>query len=379
MHQSRRFAATKRELYKLQRCCDRLAQFQRRIKFAPLENITFADTTLSLPLAAIGPLSRCPSQGEIEYLVGFFDGDGCVSMRTSTGQIRLQVGQSFDSAIVLARFRDILGGGIYHHTCGTGSCKAMLQWEVTGTRMRQAAHVLCSVPSMKHAQLQIATRGTVPKEKRIGVAEKLSRYKQREHKPEHILCSWPYLAGFFDAEGSITVCGSRFGLRLSISQLNSFVLEELQAFLHQDGLNRWSVSYGTGGCSVLVCQHLATCKLTLQRLLDSGLDVKKKQADLAMSLTRENHKQVREAMFQLNGLQTRHNRLDDWGIDRAKEILRVREKLRKASSEQFLEMLQVKLSDLCEEHVLQKLVTKRKRLRQHIRQSLGEGGVVVPL
>ncbi|CAK9098374.1 Uncharacterized protein SCF082_LOCUS46109 [Durusdinium trenchii] len=184
---------------------------------------------------------------------------------------------------------------------------------------------------------------------------------------------------FFDAEGSISVAGSSCTLRMEINQKIPFVLEELHFFLRKNDLNKWTLKHLSSGYYKLRCVDTATCKLTLQRLLKCGLDVKKKQAALALSLTPDNHKQVREAIHELNGYQTRYQRLDDKGVERAKDIQRVGNQLRNASSQQKLETLRVKLGDLREEHTLQNLVTKCRRLRRHIRQSLQEGGVMMPI
>ena len=196
--------------------------------------------------------------------------------------------------------------------------------------------------------------------------------------PANFECSWPYFAGFFDAEGSITVPGTYIGLHLAVAQNNPFVLKELHSFLHKHGLKRWTLLSQSEGPCRLVCTDLATCKLTLQRLLDAGIDLKQKQAALALSLMADNHKQVREDMLALNGLQNKYKRLDDEGIKRAKEIRRLGQSWNRASSQER-ELLQVKLEGLREEHKLQNLVTKCMRLRQNIRQSLREGGAVLPL
>ena len=377
----RLFATNASALQRWQRRCDRLTQLQRRIKFKPVESFTVSERTFVLPLSKAGPsLSACPSQNEMEYLVGFFDGDGCVSMTQDTGRIELQVGQTLDAAKVLIRFRDILGGGVYHLTHATGTKKAMLAWRASGNTMRQAAKMLGRLPSMKQEQLQIAAdgRGSISKEDRAQVSQRMWLLKQKEHVPARFNVSWPYFAGFFDAEGSITINATGATLILQIDQINPFVLKRLQDFLHLHGLHKWKLGegYGNGCFSKLACSDSATCKLTLQRLLDSGLDLKYKQATLALSLTRQNHQAVREDLFNLNGFNKRYQRLDNEGIARAKEIKKVSEQLRHASSQHSHDTLQRKVQELREEHLLQNLITKCQRLRRDIRVSLGEGGLV---
>ncbi|CAK9047080.1 unnamed protein product [Durusdinium trenchii] len=324
---------------------------------------------------AVAPPQGCLTEKQIEYLIGFFDGDGCVTMNKSTGRMSLKVSQTLDSATVLMRLRDSLGGGIYREKCQTGAHKAVLQWVVSGKTMQHAARVLCQVPSIKHAQLQIAATGNIAMTDRSEVAQKLTLFKQKGHTPTDFQCSWPYFAGFFDAEGSITLPKRSVGLQLEVGQLNDFVLEKLFCFLHLQKLIRWRL-YRRDHVSKLSCTDFATCKLTLKRLLEAGLDVKQRQAALALSLTADNHVQVREAKSELNGLQSKYERLDDAGIDRAKEIKRIGAQWHRASSQQERELLQVKLEGLREEHKLQKLITKTVRLRGSIRQSLREGGLI---
>ena len=332
-----------------------------------------------LPLATVGPPSTHPSQDEMEYLVGFFDGDGCVTMEKDSGTISLELGQSLKCAKILIRFRESLGGGIYHHSNRTGTKKQTLLWKVSGNTMRHAAEVLSRVPSMKGAQLQIAAWGNWSKEDRTDLSRRLALLKQKEHVPANFHVSWSYFAGFFDAEGSISVVWTGARIRLEIGQMNPFVLDELQNFLHRHNLIGWKVyNYNVWGAK-LVCQRFVTCQLTLQHLLSWGLSLKQKQAALALSLTPENHLEVRDAIFRLNGLQKQYDRLDDKGIARAKEIAKVSRQLRNASSQDTHDLLQRKVQELREQHVLQNLITKCQRLRSGIRQSFREGGLLTEL
>ena len=81
--------------------------------------------------------------------MGFFDGDGCVSMN------KLTISQNVDSAKVLLLFRSVLGGSVGRQSASTGSHRAVLQWQVWGSKMAAAAAALSAVPSMKQAQLLI--------------------------------------------------------------------------------------------------------------------------------------------------------------------------------------------------------------------------------
>ena len=71
------FRGTATNLDRWQRRCDRLTQLQRKIRFPPLQTLTVNGRVYQLPLSTAEPV-RLPSQEELEYLAGFFDGDGCV-------------------------------------------------------------------------------------------------------------------------------------------------------------------------------------------------------------------------------------------------------------------------------------------------------------
>ena len=363
------------DLERWQRRCYRLAQLQRRIRFPPLQTLTVHGKTYELPLGSVEPL-RSPSQEELEYLVGFFDGDGCVSMNKATGCIKLMIGQNVDSAEVLLHFRTLLGGSVGRHCASTGSRKAMVQWRVYGSKMTAASETLGRVPSMKQAQLTIAMRGVVANNNRVSVARHLQTFKQSHHVPDQWSeCSWPYFAGFFDAEGAIMVHPTRAGLCLEVWQVNPCVLARLLHFLFECGLKAWSLHHRVSS-SVLVCNKLPDIQQTLELLLANGLLVKRKQAELALTLSADNHLQVRDAISSLNGLQGRYKRLDSAGVARAREIRRLKDRLRKISGPEHATMLS-QLHELRAEHKLQKLISRSDLLRKDMRQSLRQGGQVI--
>ena len=373
----RSYSAT--DLERWQRRCDRLAQLQRSIRFPPPQTLTVHGETYELPLAAAEPF-RTPSQEELEYLVGFFDGDGCVSLNRQAGQMSLQVEQNVDSADVLLHFRAFLGGGVYNTRRATGSRKATLRWSVSGTKMQEAAAALGSIPSMKLAQLQIASAGSVALNDRALVEQKLHAFKQKHHVPRPLPnCSWPYFAGFFDADGSICVTarGSQY-VRLQLSQVNPCILGQLQHFLHQNQLESWGL-YHYAQSSVLACGNLAECKESLERLLANGLLVKRQQAELALNLSVENHLRTRDAISGLNGWQARYWRLDKEGIARATEIKRLQARIRyQVASGLEYSSLQCQLGELRSAHALQNIISRCNLLRKDMRQALREGGQVTP-
>ena len=355
-----------------QRRCERLTLLQQRIRFPPLGTITTGGEAYGLPLRSVHP-KRAPSQDELKYLVGFFDGDGCVSMQN--GRVTLSICQSVDSANVLLRFRSLLGGGVGFLAAATGTSKAVLQWRVTGSKMAEAAAALSTVPSMKQEQLLIAANGNVAESDRPLVGKELKILKQKEHVPHNPPeCSWPYFAGFFDAEGCIRVRPLNAGLQLSMEQVNPCVPTHLLHFLRENDLRTWSLHH-RAACSSLVCTNTQECKKTLELLLENGLLVKRQQAELALSLTGENHLDVRDAISALNGLQGRYQRLDTDGIGRARQIQSLQGRLRYISGPEHATMLS-RIEELRAEHNLKTLISRCTLLRRDLRRSMREGGQV---
>ena len=370
----RHISSFETDLDRWQRRCERLTQLQRRICFPPLDAITVNGEDIKLPLLAVEP-TRTPSQQELEYLVGFFDGDGCVTLSRRTGAVQLAISQNIDSAEVLLRFRSMLGGSISRHSASTGSRKAALQWRVYGSKMIAAAETLSRVPSMKQAQLLMATKGCFAETDRASVMEDLQMLKGSQHVPEQWnQCSWPYFAGLFDADGCITVRPSSAGLRLSLEQVNPCVLEHLLRFLHENQLRTWSL-YRRASCSSLACTNRQDCKQTLERVLANGLLAKRQQAELGLTLTGDNRLQIRDAISSLHGWQSRYRRLDSAGIVRAQEIHRSYQRLRRLSGPEHASMLS-QIEELRAKHILQKLISRCDLLRKDMRQSLREGGQV---
>ena len=369
--------ATPSEWNRWQRRCSRLSQLQGRIKFPPPTSVTVEGVTHNIPMRSVGPPERHPTRDELEYLVGFFDGDGCVSMDSTTGSMRLEVTQSIESAEVLLHYRELLGGAISKHAIGTGKRKATLRWQVCGSKMRHVAALLGQIPSMKQVQLKIAGGGNIEGQSRERIGEQLFQLKQKHHIAKTLKCTWAYFAGFFDAEGSVSVAPLNAGLQLEVAQLNPFVLERLLGFLHDSRLYRWWLR-DAGKCAKLVSTDLATSKETLKHLLDHGLLIKEKQARLALSLNAANHQQVREAVMNLNGWQNRYNRLDEEGVCRAKELKALRIKSSRSTCLKEQELIQDTIQVLREEHVFQKLVSKCHLMRKDIRKMLSEGAFLTP-
>ncbi|CAE7159090.1 USP, partial [Symbiodinium pilosum] len=154
-----------------------------------------------LPLRVQNAQLRCEMpQHAVEYLAGFFDGDGCADY--SNKGARLAIVQSVANAKVLLFYRNVFGGAIYTSGAARGVSQPLLKWEITGDRAAHAATVLGSLPTCKQPQLRIMSswpsQSTAP-------LEAVTDLRLLKHlSPMTSSCpSWAFLAGFFDAEGCI--------------------------------------------------------------------------------------------------------------------------------------------------------------------------------
>lgn len=359
-----------------QRRRDRLTALMKRIEFPKLDRFEVNGHTYQLPLRAANPPKDPPTQEELEYLVGFFDGDGCVSMDKSSGSVYLQVGQSVSSVNVLLHYRRVFGGGIYAGSKQTGLRQATVNWTIGGAAMKRAANLMACVPSMKRAQLEIAAAfQNVSQDKRFTVGADLRALKSKGHVPVDISISWPFVAGFFDAEGWIGVDGHCVRVVLTITQVNAYVLDRILSFFRNNNLERWCL-YQKSNCFVLRCSHLETSKRTLEHMLAHGLSVKRQSAELALSLNVQNHLETRQAISELGGRQSRYARLDQDGALRAKQIHNLQIRLNRTSCEKMRADLGHDIQRLQEEHGLQNLIRQCRLLRSDIRRRLFDGGIV---
>ena len=378
-------------LERWQRRSNRLEGLLKRVKCPKVETFEANGQVYQLPLPATVQKQE-PSQEELEYLCGNFDGDGCVSMKKANGEIRLIVTQAIERAEILVRFREALGGCVYREKEATAFHSACLRWQAGGRAAQQAASVLSRVPSMKQAQLQIAadtSGGMVPADDRKHVADSLALLKAPSYSPLQGTpkCTWPYLAGFFDAEGSITIRSLHCSIYLAISQVNPFVLHQLLFFLQREGFEHWNLYHDKRGASRLSCTHFADAKSFLGQLLSNRLELKRLQAEATVTLTPENHSNIRDFVSMLNGLQGFYQRLDESGIEKSKEIQRQQTKIRRLRNQGYtedcntalLELAAAELQKLKEERVLCKAMSRCDKLRRQARKLLGQGATLMPI
>ena len=380
------FSTTTSSIEQWQRRCQRLQSLLRRVKLPRLESFEVEGKVYGLPVRS-GPPTCHPSREELEYLGGFFDGDGCVSLQKTTGKIRLSVSQAAQRPGILLRFRDALGGGIYCERDECGTSRATLQWLAGDNKAKRAAFVLHSFTIMKQAQLHQLLEGNVRAHHRTEVAETLLHLKAPTHEPHQgtFSCTWPFFAGLFDAEGYIGVSATYCAIQLSVGQTNPYILKLALAFLQNEGLDRWKVYSMSNGASKLACRHFDCAKLSLEQLLTHGLSCKRLQAQLCLDLNKDNHSDIREAVSQLNGQQNFYSRLDEAGIERAKAIHKLQVKLRslrqrnsKEKDNQITGAIDAEITKLQEEHQLCNLQSRCTKLRVQLRKILSEGGALSP-
>ena len=237
--------------------------------------------TYNLPLRAESrELWQRPAKARLEYLAGFFDGDGCVSCTGDLSGCVLKVTQSFDQAEVLMLFREAFGGSITRQHGGMGLKKPALRWRACGDSARRAARILAPHSITKQRQLLIAARWPKIKSRREHRKAELCALKKYDSAVAGP-CSWSYFAGFFDAEGCVSQQNGGASLVLALSQKHPRVLQSLRDFLNTtSGIDATLRKFREHEHVLLVC-GLANCKQILQHLLGAGLLCKARQAQLA--------------------------------------------------------------------------------------------------
>ena len=367
------FLAVERKLnlQQLQRRFNRLRQLQDRLCLRTTDYIDAFGTTYHLPLPAASakPCKYVP-QHTVEYLAGFFDGDGCVqsSFGRTHGEVRLSITQTESSSQVLLFFRNVLGGSIRRHSHTRGLQRPALQWELRGTAVKPTAALLCGSSSCKQLQLAIATAWPTEPAARDSCNAMMKWLKRAP--PITAACpSWRYLAGFFDAEGCILLAHPSY-VRLEIRQKFPHVLYAIQSFLAEHCFNCWV--HAQPGSFLLGMHSTGNCKAVLAKLVVSGLRVKREAARLALQVCVQNFHAVRSNLQQMVGNQARYQRLSLAGLERARQIKQQRDCLRNSTGLQS-EKLKSHLTVLREDHQFKCAQERYALIRSDIRSLLGQG------
>ena len=99
-------------LDRLQHRQDRYIALHNRLVLPRPSSFVASGQSFNLPLdiSAVFGNPQEPTQQELEYLAGFFDGDGCVASDKNLSPPKLLVGQSIDHPDVLLQFARHFGG-----------------------------------------------------------------------------------------------------------------------------------------------------------------------------------------------------------------------------------------------------------------------------
>ena len=336
----------------------------RTMQWPPLSFFDANGCRYTLPWNPYGQsaTSGPSSIAELQYLAGLFDGDGsCIMDR---GSLCIQVAQTFDAAAGLLRFQAAFGGGIYRMGDGFGLHKPMLYWRVAGCNARQAAQYLAQQSIVKRKQLELGVNLSQRPSRTQALLQELKALKRCDSAVESS-CTWEYVAGFFDAEGSIHQIG-KAALKLSIAQKFGKVLTCLCKFVNSEmGTNLSVTACSNQGSQKLNIHTTSICKHVLRSMLNAGLLRKARPARLALDLTQDNAEQTRAALHETTGNQQFLKRLDSDGRQRARRIINAQSAARRAAQRgQLEERLAIlrQVEELKAKHALEKARLENSRL-----------------
>ncbi|CAE8585841.1 unnamed protein product [Polarella glacialis] len=242
---------------------------------------------------------------------------------------------------------------------------------------KQAAADLCRASLVKHGQLQVAVNWPCCRSKRTDAAATLRKMK-RTPECSNLSCSWSYVAGFFDAEGNVSVYADRPAVRLGITQKHPEVLQILREFLKAEGIPSILYQESFSTLCRLIIVRADAIQLMLTRMLAAGLLGKRGAAEVALALTPCKHAESRKEIACLVGNQGRYLRLDSAGCQRAIAIAKARRRLwyqyqSATGRSQASQVLETQLLEMKREHALCNAKTQLHCLRGDIRSLLQSG------
>ena len=359
-----------KSLEQIERRIARLTAFQSRLLWPATTSFEAFGRSYPVPVTASPPAGNSATLQRLQYLAGFFDGDGCVQQKY------LQVVQSANNAAILWTFRKTFGGGIYRHGEGRGLQQPTLVWKAGGDWGKLAAAQLLDHSFVKHAQLKVMSSlsSSIHAQRAAHVLSKLKGLDSYED----VACSWAYVTGFFDAEGHISIPPSQAGARLQIVQKHSNVLVWIQRFLKTE-LGCEPPLYQTNhGHHCLALYARDQVQVVLQQFLENGLLVKRAQAAAALQADRKSHAILRALSFPGRGNQNRYRRLDAAGDERAKQIRSLCRRLcSPLLSRQDTDVLREQLADLKKVHAYLHASTIHRTIQIDIRRLLAQGAFFI--
>ena len=296
------------------------------LRWPSLTSFTFRGDRYPLPYSpqddSCGQATQNLAKGQLDYMAGFFDGDGCVSSHQDLSGCNLHVTQSLIGVDVLFLFQSAFGGSICCMNNGKGLRQPVLVWSLFGRKAHAAANRLASHSIVKQRQLQRASEWPKSAAERKVAASGLASLKRFD---SGVLgpCSWEYLAGFFDAEGYIRQARATASVSLVMAQKYGTVLYAVSDFLLREMGLEVNVHKAASGKLYTLYIGAADSRPILEKMLESGLVRKAQQAKLALTLDANNASEIRVAMEQLVGHQMFGKRLNEAGLARASIIKRM--------------------------------------------------------
>ena len=360
-------------LKKLVVISQRLKEYLRKLKWPKVKHLEVAGVNYKLPLSSAGAdmlaLRRTVPRADMDYLAGFFDGDGCVTVQPNLSGCRLTVTQQVFGQEVLLTFLCAFGGAIHLAADGRGCTRPVLQWRISGQSAKSTAKLLSQHCIVKKQQLEIAMIWPSSTLERLRCRSKLQELKMTPLSPvQHGMISWSYVTGFFDAEGCIAVSPVNKSVCIDIAQKDTAVLKAIKCFLQSHaGLSDVAVPERKGrSCSYIrVCSSKAVTRI-LQQLLSYGLLVKQASASQVLTsvLLGVSHLELREVGFSGKGNQGRYRRLDADGCARAQKIRALQSQ--STSKRALSESLRLRLVLMRLEHKIATTQSKILKLRADV-------------
>ena len=359
----------------LRRRIDALKGLQSRLLWPPISQFRAHGETYSLPYSPADERVHA-SESLLCYLAGFFDGDGCVSRNHRV--FNLRVVQSCMHAEILVLFAEVFGGQIFRHSNGKGACRPSLVWKVAkGEDVRKAAAQLAERSFVKKQQLLLAAEQPsstcTPEDQKHALA---AAKKQEDHAA--LGCSWPFIAGFFDAEGCISLHPTRRRLCMSFSQNTDTVLRWIAAFWQHDMDSMPQLHHRADGVFELLVKRKHDVHVLLRRLLDNGLLTKRRRALLALGYGDISFLDIRHGLSLLSGNQGRYQKLTAEGTKRAERLASLQRSATYLGSAGMVEKSRERLEELTalrSQHEISNASDIYRILKSDIRQLLSRGAV----
>ena len=368
-------------LASLRRRIAALKSFQAKLLWPRLEKIKVHGETYSLPFAPpTKPARDNAPESVLAYLAGFFDGDGCVSSKP--GAYILSVTQSSSHPEVLLLFAQVFAGKVYLSQSGKGLKRPQLAWCLTKRKDVQMAAVQLAQRSFvkRHQLLLAADQPHDAAARKASLKQELSSARAQAQAQDDfpaLKCSWPFVAGFFDAEGCISARPPRY-MRLTLTQKTAMVLHWIAAFWQLDVNSSGSLHHRSDGYFELFIDRQKDVRLILRRLLNNGLSIKRARALLALSVGNMYYQDIRQSIAKLSGNQSKYRRLTEEGMQRSQVIASLRRSARnrlvRGQFEKSKELLD-EVDALRSRHEHLNAVSVYGALQHDIRQLLAQGAV----